>query len=862
MTDPTSRLNAALEGRYRIERELGEGGMATVYLADDLKHERKVAVKVLKPELAAVVGAERFLAEIKTTANLQHPHILPLHDSGEADGFLYYVMPFIEGESLRDRLDRERQLPVDEAVRIAADVAEALHAAHVKGVIHRDIKPANILLSGGRPLVADFGIALAVSAAGGGRLTETGLSLGTPHYMSPEQATGDQTVGPTADVYALGCVLYEMLAGEPPYTGGSAQAILGKIISEPPPEVTRQRKSVPRNVEGAILKALEKVPADRFATAQDLQRGLGDPSFGAAGAAPASVPRGRRVSAALAGALAVMTALAFWGWSRGSGEAGPYRIVALDLSEVPNATDVALSPDGSRIAVASGRRLWVRDLGQASFREMPNTEGALAVTWSPDSEWVAFGVRDEIRKIHWSGESASVVIKMSEACGGRMVCGPSWTDDGRIIATGGYSDVLVASENGGPAVPLLERGEEHFHRPVALPGGAVLLNVDRDVGETGWDLWDGESRQAAPIPSRRSAPSYANNRVFYDDGRDIWAREYSERDRAFVGEPLFVASGLQLLGAGEDGSLLAWRTGSFEGRGRELMWINRNGDDLEPAATLPEAVGRVSRPVRSNNGLLAYLDGSQIWILDAAGAGRRPVPLADGEQDWPMWGPDGRTLYYTERQPGVSGWLASIKRFDLESGETSDLAATGQQLSVSADGRYLGYTVGDIGSRSLHYLDLTRPGSTPEAFDHGFDDEAGLSFSPTHDVVAFVARDLSGGTPALWLSRFPDGGDMVLVTPDVDSFGGVPRWSADGRHLYYFQDFRLTEVAVQVDAATMSVVNEPVELFLVSDFGISGRDIAVGPDPSRFLVGGRGDLGFQPELPDRLVLIQNWRPGR
>ncbi len=193
--DPVSRLNAALEGRYRIARQLGEGGMATVYLADDLRHERKVALKVLKPELAAVVGAERFLAEIKTTANLQHPHILPLHDSGEADSFLFYVMPYVEGESLRDRLDRDRQLPVDEAIQIATKVAGALQAAHEKGVIHRDIKPANILIHSGRPVISDFGIALAVGAAGGGRLTETGLSVGAPYYMSCEQATGDPDPG-------------------------------------------------------------------------------------------------------------------------------------------------------------------------------------------------------------------------------------------------------------------------------------------------------------------------------------------------------------------------------------------------------------------------------------------------------------------------------------------------------------------------------------------------------------------------------------------------------------------------------------------------------------------------------------------
>ena len=279
MSDVATRLNAALEGRYAIERELGEGGMATVFLADDLKHERKVALKVLKPELAAVVGAERFLAEIKTTANLQHPHILPLFDSGEADTFLYYVMPYVQGESLQERLDYEKQLPVDEAVRITIDLAEALDYAHRQGVIHRDMKPANVLIVEGRPVIADFGIALAIGAAGGGRLTETGLSVGTPHYMSPEQATGDQAVGPRSDTYALACVLYEMLVGEPPHTGSTVQAIIGKIIAAVPESVITHRRTVPKNVDDAIARALEKVPADRFTGAHDFAEALADPSF-------------------------------------------------------------------------------------------------------------------------------------------------------------------------------------------------------------------------------------------------------------------------------------------------------------------------------------------------------------------------------------------------------------------------------------------------------------------------------------------------------------------------------------------------------------------------------------------------------
>ena len=278
-TDPIILLNAALEGRYRIEREIGEGGMATVYLAEDLRHERNVALKVLKPELAAGVGAERFLAEIKTTANLQHPHILALYDSGEADGFLFFVGPYIEGETLRDRLDQDKQLPVDDAVRIANEIADALDYAHRQGVIHRDIKPGNILLHEGRVIVADFGIALAVGAARGDRITETGLSVGTPHYMSPEQATGGQQLGPPTDTYALACVLYEMLVGEPPYTGPTPQAILGLIITGDPISAVEKRSSVPPNVDAAIRMALEKLPADRFTTAQDFSQALGDAGF-------------------------------------------------------------------------------------------------------------------------------------------------------------------------------------------------------------------------------------------------------------------------------------------------------------------------------------------------------------------------------------------------------------------------------------------------------------------------------------------------------------------------------------------------------------------------------------------------------
>ncbi len=276
MSDFLDRLKAALADRYAIEREIGAGGMATVYLAQDLKHDRKVAVKVLRPELAAAIGGERFLVEIKTTANLQHPHILPLFDSGEADGFLYYVMPYVEGESLRDRINREKQLPVEDALKIATEVAGALHSAHRHDVVHRDIKPENILLEEGHAVVADFGIARGISAAGGEKLTGTGLAVGTPAYMSPEQAAGTRDLDGRSDIYSLACVLYEMLAGQPPFLGATVESVVRQHFTADPPRVTAIRSVVPGELEAVICRALAKTPADRYATAAQLAAALTD----------------------------------------------------------------------------------------------------------------------------------------------------------------------------------------------------------------------------------------------------------------------------------------------------------------------------------------------------------------------------------------------------------------------------------------------------------------------------------------------------------------------------------------------------------------------------------------------------------
>ena len=399
---PSPALDAILTDRYRIERQLGAGGMATVYLAHDLKLEREVALKVLRPELGAVLGTERFLSEVKITARLDHPHILTLIDSGTAGGLLYYVLPYVRGESLRDLLNREQQLGVDQALVITKHIASALDYAHRKGVVHRDIKPENILLQEGEAMLADFGIALAVQESGGSRLTETGLSLGTPHYMSPEQATGDRNVDARSDLYSLASVLYEMLVGEPPITGKTVQAVIAKLLTEPAMHVRTVRPTVPEPVDAAIAKALSKVPADRFASVAEFSRALeAAPTAApnASGASDASAPsRQRSRTPMLVGAVAVV-ALVAGGAALVAKDAFREKDTSAALRDRTQLTfsgkiaAPAVSQDGKQLAFftkdcagADCRfAIDLQDVGSTTTRRvLEGATSAYALEWSPD----------------------------------------------------------------------------------------------------------------------------------------------------------------------------------------------------------------------------------------------------------------------------------------------------------------------------------------------------------------------------------------------------------------------------------------------------------------------------------------------
>ncbi|MBK8249851.1 MAG: serine/threonine-protein kinase [Gemmatimonadetes bacterium] len=682
------RLQHSLTDRYRLERELGQGGMATVYLAEDLKHKRQVAIKVLKPELAAVLGAERFVQEITTTAALQHPHILPLFDSGEADGFLYYVMPFIDGETSRAKLDRETQLGVEEAVKIATEVADALHYAHANGVIHRDIKPENILLANGRPMVADFGIALAVSAAAGGRMTETGLSLGTPHYMSPEQATAEKEISARSDVYSLASVLYEMLAGQPPHSGSSAQQIIMKIITEPAPLVTQYRKSVPPHVAAALARALEKLPADRFASAQAFAGALGDPSFRAAGGGLAAAGRRsartwRDLLPIATTALVVGTATFLAGRQVGSGPTA-FDVGLPDTAQLAFVMDgpfgvewpaLSVSPDGDFIVYVAHRgtanELWYRSLVSDEARPLPGTRGGYLPAISPDGRWVAFVDGKVLRKVAVDGGAPPSDVAEALAPIGIEWSGP----DELLIAAdfGGRTEWVrmsdgVKSRIGGVCgwPTRVPETDDIFCQPQAGVGGApriVTLGADGAVplsATAGKILGDSARPLAGMTPK-----IVGDHVVFVDVEGNLMAAAYDRKSRSF-GANRVVHRGLRRASFGTMGHLDVTRAG-------DLVYVpGSNGGMGQFVATQPGGTTRILPiPVKEHQNFNVSYDGRrlaassrgvggfELWVYDVASGQGDRVASGFGVA-YPVWAPDGSLVYSTQPSSADRVWTMLV----------------------------------------------------------------------------------------------------------------------------------------------------------------------------------------------------------
>ncbi|MGH7592242.1 MAG: protein kinase domain-containing protein, partial [Gemmatimonadales bacterium] len=609
MTD-TPRLAAALGDRYTIDRELGAGGMATVYLAHDIRHDRRVAVKVLRPELAAVIGAERFLAEIRTTANLQHPHILPLFDSGEADSFLFYVMPYVEGISLRDRVTREKQLPISEAVRIATEVAGALDYAHRHGVIHRDIKPENIMLHDGSALVADFGIALAASKVGT-RMTETGMSLGTPQYMSPEQAMGERELDARSDQYALGCVTYEMLTGEPPFTGPTAQAIVAKVMTAEPAAVTSLRRTVPVHVANAIHTALQKLPADRFATIAAFADALASssPTHHPVLSAGATTSWLQRQALPVIATLGVIAATAV-----GFAIRKPHAIDTADANRFDLAFDanetlatggvrLAWSPDG-RSFVYSGTgpggtsQLLLRSLDSLTPMPLAGTAGASSPFFSPDGESIGYVTTTpfSLRVVPRTGGTSRRVVAGDSISGG----GGDWGDDGYIYFDGATALSRIRPDGTGrQVIAALDtlRHEVGLAWPQVLPHGrGVIFRVrrtDDDVGQYSIEVANGTTHARKRLVTATMARYAPGGYLLYvlADGT-LMASRFDLEKLTLSGTPVVIARNLDIgafgaadLSLSSDGSLL-YATGSGL-RGVEPVWVARDGatSQVDPAWT-------------------------------------------------------------------------------------------------------------------------------------------------------------------------------------------------------------------------------------------------------------------------------------
>src|SRR5688572_15670236 len=878
-------LSNALAERYHIERALGQGGMATVYLAHDRKHDRKVALKVLKPELAAVLGADRFVVEIKTTAALQHPHILPLFDSGTAEGFLYYVMPYIDGETLRSKLNRETQLGIDEAVRITTQVADALDYAHRHGVIHRDIKPENILLHDGRPMVADFGIALAVSAAAGGRMTETGLSLGTPHYMSPEQATADKDITGRSDVYSLASVLYEMLAGEPPHMGNSAQQIIMKIIAESAQPVTKFRKSVPPHVAAAVAKALEKLPADRFDSAKAFATALADPSFATAGSTQLRIGPGiasadarfwRRIG--IAASLLAVASLAALALAASRNETGP----AVIRVTVPfpgaarfnsfNAAVFDVSRDGSRIVYMGQERgtdnLWVRDLDALAPRALPNTARASNPFFSPDGKRVAFvatpvgvarGATGQLLVTSVDGGAQATLVRDSVG-----THGGHWGDDDYLYFPRVDGSIARVPASGGAVEVLSERDSTRrirYRFPQLLPGGKSLL-----IHLSGSDA-EQDELAILELRSRRVTPLLrAFNGRFVETGHIVFAAPDGslfavafDPDRGAVTGARVALNDAALNLAGNFARFIISPSGTLlyqpaQPDNGQLVWVDREG---RPTPVDSSWRGYLRGPTLSPDGArLAVMvrqggSQSQIWVRPLPTGPRTLLSFASRENWRPRWTPDGRSVSFLSGS-GPAELALVVRRFDASDRGDTLLPASGalSEIEWHPDGLTAILRVGNlVGTRDIMRF---TPGAdtTPRVVLGGSQDELGPTISPDGKWLAYLSNE--SGRPEIYVRPFDD--PSSGRTPVSVDGASVPVWSRNGKELFWRGADGASMYVADVRTGATFSAGEPRLLFSRSEYvwEYFARSFDVSLDGSRFLM-----VSTAGSQTDEMVLVLN-----
>jgi serine/threonine-protein kinase len=876
MTSPAERLAAALSGRYRIERELGAGGMATVYMATDIRHDRQVAIKVLRPELAAVIGADRFLGEIRTTANLNHPHILPLFDSGEMDSFLFYVMPYVEGETLRDRLDREKQLPIDDAVRIAGEVASALDYAHRHGVIHRDIKPANVLFHDGRALVADFGIALAASRAAGGRMTETGMSLGTPQYMSPEQAMGEREITARSDIYSLGAMTYEMLLGEPPHTGPTAQAIVAKVLTADPKPLRAERRSVPPNVENAVLTALEKLPADRFATADQFANALSDEgtdeavSGGRVHASRGAAMRERlrretfSRSSLIAGALLLFVLAGLGGWMLHAAlrRAPSAALVTMAFTLGQPAVDrpfIEISPDGRRVIQVAAdsdglRRIVMRDLASTQIIAIPGTEGAVDPIFSLDGEWISFIAEGKLRKVPTLG-GPPVDLADSASVGG------GWTPDGSIVFTRDGKGLWIAPSTGGTARQLttLDSKRKEFNQwyPEVLPGGKAMIytSYTTPISRARIEAYDFNTHRKTVLVEGAVFGKYAQSgHLLYARDGAIFAVPFDAASLKVLGTPVPVEEDVDWTATDALGSFavskngtLAYLKASEWNVDRRVVWADRTGRE-EPA--LPRA-GPFAEPRLSPDGkwiaITVTVPRREIWLYEVGRSALTRLSRTDNAAFNAVWTPDSRSIIYSHEDP-----VYDLHRIPIDGSAQDEpfisSAWDKYAYAVSPDGRSLAY----IENNTIDRLMLASMDGTgvPKSLSTNAIAQRGASFSPNGRWIAY--EELAHGRPNIFITSSDATGGRRQVSVDG---GEQPRWSSHGREIVFRKGEAM--MAAPVEPITGDV-GKPVELFRKTQpdrLGI-GRTYTydVTPDGSRFLlVLPNYRAGSQPA-----VVVLNW----